>query len=175
MPAAELTRAAGPANALIEERLHAGGEVRFTIASASMWPTLAPGDEVRVRGAAGGEARPGDIVFWRAGEVWLAHRLIARSGSGAAAQLITKGDNSPRPDPAWPAGRLCGVVAGARRGGQEWRPARWPAVVLAGLSRAQAAVWRPQPGPLRRAAVKSVGLALRAGAAFSQGGFARAW
>ncbi len=166
---------AAQAGALIEERLRAGGEVRFTITSTSMWPALCRGDEVTVRGAGLDEVRPGDILFRQAGETWLAHRLIERRGADLEAQLITKGDNSPRADPAWPPERLRGVVVAVRGDRLDTRPGRLHGALLAGLSRAQVALWRPGAGVIRQAAVKGIGLALRAGVALGRRNFGWTW
>jgi hypothetical protein len=156
------------AGALVAARLRAGREVRFTITSSSMWPALMRGDEIVVRAAEAGGLRPGEIAFLKSGNIWLAHRLIEVRGAGEQARVVTKADNHDRADEPHPAGHVYGrVVAVARAGRQaslESAPARWFGGALARLSRAQGSVWRERPGPLRQAALRSLGLAVRLGA-----------
>jgi hypothetical protein len=159
---------AAQADALIDERLRAGGEVCFTISSGSMWPALAPGDEVTVRGARADEVCPGDLLFRQVGGMWLAHRLIERRSAGGIAQLITKGDNSPHADAPWPAERLRGVVVAARRDRLDTEAARRQGAWLARLSRAQAVLWQPDAGWPRRLAVRGMGVVLRAAGALAR-------
>jgi hypothetical protein len=156
------------ASALVEERLDAGRAVRFTIPTASMWPTLAPGDRVLARGAQVDELRVGDIIIGKWGEDWRAHRLIERRRETGQMLFVTQGDNCGAADPAWPASQLVGVVASIRRGEREvnlqsgW--ARRLGAGLAFLLRRQNVAQRA-PGKLpRRAALKGLRVCVRAGA-----------
>ena len=161
------------AETLIEEHLRAGRQLRFTISTTSMWPSLSPGDEVLVRATGADSLRPGDIVLSRSGNAWRAHRLLARLASGSEMLLVTKGDNSPSRDEGWPAGQALGVVSAVRRGGREvnleTRQARWAGAALALISRYQSDISRRAwPDLPRRAALKGLRLALRLGAAAAQ-------
>jgi hypothetical protein len=153
---------------LVESSLRAGREIRFTITTSSMWPALARGDEIVVRTAGPEALRPGDIAFLKSGKIWLAHRLIGVRGEGAGAVVLTKADNYPQGDLAHPSSQLYGRVVAVARAGREASldsaRARWLGGVLARLSGAQASLWRKQPGPLRRVALKGLGRVVRWGA-----------
>jgi hypothetical protein len=156
------------ASALVEERLDAGRAVHFTIPTASMWPTLSPGDVVLVRGACMGELCVGDIVIGKWGEGWRAHRLTECRREAAQTLLVTQGDNCGAADEAWPASQLVGVVASVRRGEREVNlqsgRARRLGAGLAFLLRRQNAAQRA-PGRLpRRAALKGLRVFVRASA-----------
>ncbi len=92
---------ANAANELIDARLHMGSAVQFTIPTGSMFPTLAPGDQVIVRRMCAQDLRLGDIVLIQAGGVWLAHRLIGRRVTESNIFFVTKGDNCVQHDPLW--------------------------------------------------------------------------
>ncbi len=133
--------------------MRAGKTLRVTIATASMTPTLAPGDHILVRGARADELRVGDIALLRAGEMYVAHRLLARRG----AQWIAKGDHVARADPSWAPAQVCGVVVarqtGARTAPRSCRMAmlnRW----LARLSQIEIWTGRIHSRRLRHAAAK---------------------
>lgn len=163
--ASALTRTA---SALVKERLEAGRTVRVTIPTASMWPTLSPGDAVLVRGAQPDELRLGDIVVGKWGEGWRAHRLIGRRCEAGQTLLVTQGDNSGVADEAWPALQLVGVVVAVCHGEREsdLRSARVrrAGATLAFLLRSQSAAERA-PGRLaRRAVLKGLRLVVRASA-----------
>jgi len=156
------------ASALVEERLDAGGVVRFTIPTASMWPTLAPGDAVLVRGACMDELRVGDIVIGKWGEGWRAHRLIECRREAAQTLLITQGDNCGMADEAWPAAQLVGVIVAVRRGERVLNlQSGWTRRIGAGLAfllRRQNAAQRAPGGLSRRAALKGLRVFVRASA-----------
>ena len=156
------------ASALVEERLDAGGAVRFTIPTASMWPTLAPGDGVLVRGVQADELRVGDIIIGKWGEGWRAHRLIECRREAAQTLLVTQGDHCGVADEAWPASQLVGVVVSVRRGKREVNlQSDWTRRLGAGLAfllRRQNAAQRAPGGLPRRAALKGLRVLVRAGA-----------
>jgi signal peptidase I len=151
--ASALARAA---STLVQEHLEAGRTVRLTIPTASMWPTLSPGDAVLVRGAQPGEPRVGDIVVGKWGEGWRAHRLIDRRRNAGQTLLVTQGDNSAVADDAWPESQLVGVVVAIRHGQREVdlqsARARQAGAALAFLLRRQSAAQRT-PGLVIRWAV----------------------
>ncbi len=164
-PSFALSRAA---SALVKEELDAGRAVRLTIPTASMWPTLSPGEAVLVRGAQPDELRLGDIVVGAWGKGWRAHRLIDRRCQAGQALLVTQGDNSGVVDEAWPATQLVGVAVAVRRGEREFNLqsawARQAGAGLAYLLRSQRLA-RHAPGRLaRRAVLKGLQLVVRTGA-----------
>ena len=156
------------ASALVEERLDAGGAVRFTIPTASMWPTLAPGDGVLVRGVQADELRVGDIIIGKWGEGWRAHRLIECRREAAQTLLVTQGDHCGVADEAWSASQLVGVIVAVRRGERvlnlQSARARRIGAGLAFLLRSQNAAQRAPGGLPRRVALKGLRVLVRASA-----------
>ena len=60
----------------------------YTIPSASMMPTLAPGDHILVTPyAAGAQPQRGDVIVFRHGELVLVKRVIATQGDLIASRL----------------------------------------------------------------------------------------
>jgi signal peptidase I len=156
------------ASVLVKEQLDAGRAVRLTVPTASMWPTLSPGDAVLVRGAQPGEPRVGDIVVGKWGEGWRAHRLVDRRCEAGQTLFVTQGDNSGVADEAWPASQLVGVVVAVRRGEREVNlqsaRARWAGAGLAFLLYSRRVAQRA-PGQLaRRAVLKGLRWVVRASA-----------
>jgi hypothetical protein len=155
-PASALARTASAASVLVKERLDAGCTVCLTIPTASMWPTLAPGDAVLVRAAHPDQPRVGDIVVGPWGEGWRAHRLIDRRQNAGQALLVTQGDNIGVADEAWPEQQLVGVVVAIRHGQRQIdlqsARARQAGAALAFLLRSQTAAQRT-PGLVMRGAV----------------------
>lgn len=150
-------------DALVDARLQTGDAVRFTIPTWSMYPTLAPGDQVIVRCARGDELRVGDVVIVKpdASALWLAHRLITRRIASGRACWVTKGDNCTTPDPLWTESQMCGIVTAVWRAGarapSDWRTrrARWLGAWLAFVSRGQARAATLPSGWLRRVVLKA--------------------
>jgi len=103
------------ANEMVEARLRQGRSVQFTISTLSMSPILMPGDRVLVCGKNADELSIGDIVLARAGDAWLAHRLIARRVQNGRVFLVTQGDNAAQPDPFWSAAQVVGRVVAIQR------------------------------------------------------------
>lgn len=89
--------------------LRVRGENLLSVQTASMAPSLKPGDAVIIRPAAWRELRPGDIVGYRSPRdpnLVISHRLIRvdrRTG-----QLITAGDALRAEDPAFSSTLLIG-------------------------------------------------------------------
>ena len=128
--------------------------MRFNVYTTSMQPVLRPGDALIVEGGAIAEVTPGAIVVVHNGNVWIVHRLIRRRVVGGRLCLQTKGDNRSRADSGIDGSAPIGVVKSVERGERSlslltWR-ARHGGRVLACLSRAQAGLYVPAPGVLRR-------------------------
>lgn len=157
------TWVANVADELIDVRLQNGDTVCFTIPTWSMYPLLAPGDQVIVRRARGDELCTGDVVIIKptASAAWLAHRLVARRVGEGDVRLVTKGDNCVTPDPLWTESELCGIVIAVWRQGAhaptDWRTrrARWLGVWLAHISRLQAYVFSLPTSRVQRVALKA--------------------
>lgn len=81
----------------------------------SMRPLIVPGTWMLVEFG----ARPqglGEIVLFPLREALVAHRVVARRGSGHASVLVTKGDAEPYCDPPLGAVDVIGVVRALRHG-----------------------------------------------------------
>ena len=170
MTTLDLAAFADVASDLVDARLRAGNAIRFTVPTGSMYPTLAPGDQVIVRAARAADLRPGDIVVVKAGDgaraAWVAHRLIARR----AASLVTKGDNCAAADAPWTEAQLVGSVIAVRRQQSQRltdfssRRARSVGAFLAWLSRGQGFVHASLRGLPQRIALKASRILLRGSA-----------
>jgi hypothetical protein len=171
MTHADDRRRAAARRAVLEAHRRTGSETWVQATGGSMRPLIARGAWLRVEG--GGEPRIGDVVVLPVGTRLVAHRLIARHGSGPDALLVTKGDAEAWPDPPVPARRALGVVraagrrprGGASSAGLAGRPAR--ALALVSRAAAVAAVAardaaRSLPAPLRTLAVHAARAAGRA-------------
>jgi hypothetical protein len=80
------------ATAVVAARLRAGHSASLRVSGRSMYPFLAPGQEVLLEPRAAGALRPGELVaFARAGRVIL-HRVL--SVCPDTGQIIEKGDNA---------------------------------------------------------------------------------
>jgi hypothetical protein len=111
-------------------------------------------------------AEIGDIILFPLGEIFVAHRLVARRRRQGVEVLIAKGDAEPYFDPPLAPSELLGVVRALRRGASPTTSlgcAGWTARVsgrvsyLAGrgawVARRAAAIL---PGPLRRMALSAI-------------------
>ena len=76
----------------------------------SMWPTLLPADRLILEECDARTLRPGEIVVYRNGSRLAVHRVLAVRGRNGQTWVLTRGDNSRRPDREWPAERLVGRV-----------------------------------------------------------------
>lgn len=79
------------ATAVVIARLRAGHSTSLRVSGRSMYPFLAPGQEVLLEPCAAEALRPGELaVFARGGRVILHRVLSVHPGTG---QIIEKGDN----------------------------------------------------------------------------------
>ncbi len=79
-------------------------------AGNSMWPTLLPADRLTLEECDAKALRPGEIVVYQNGARLAVHRVLAVRGRNGQTWVRTRGDNSRKPDPEWPAERLIGRV-----------------------------------------------------------------
>jgi len=85
------------------------GWSQFRVISASMYPSLTPGDIILVRPVDASSIRVGDIVtYQRPGESVVTHRIKQISADGT---FVTQGDSNPQPDssplePQWLIGKV---------------------------------------------------------------------
>ncbi|GAB4416255.1 MAG: hypothetical protein Kow00106_11840 [Anaerolineae bacterium] len=95
---------------------------RFIVRGHSMRPTFRQGDVLALAPAPPESIRRGQVIVFRAPDRdpadWVMHRVIRVTGSGAARQIVTRGDNAPRSDgivpPEWIVGRVIGRCRGER-------------------------------------------------------------
>ncbi len=131
----------------VREQVALGTPLRFRVTSDSMAPLLIPGDEVMVAAAPPETLRPGDLVVAAApgAALFVVHRLVALRREGDGFWLVTRGDRSSTPDPAWPAEAIVGRVVAVVRAGQtlDLRRGRGRAMALAQgvLARLEAATY----------------------------------
>ncbi len=82
----------------------------------SMLPSIKPGELIHIAPVTHDHLRPGDVVVFRSGEVFVAHRLVWKRGFVAR----TKGDNNAYCDPPISVFDIVGVVEGKRSRGAFW-------------------------------------------------------
>ncbi|HSA34446.1 MAG TPA: S24/S26 family peptidase [bacterium] len=82
----------------------------------SMLPSITPGELVHIAPVQRDRLMSGDVVVFRAGEVFVAHRLIWKRGFVAR----TKGDNNPYCDRPISVFDIVGVVEGKRSRRAMW-------------------------------------------------------
>jgi phage repressor protein C with HTH and peptisase S24 domain len=87
--------------------LAAGHGARFRVEGDSMHPTIRSGEYVQVVPCLVSKLRRGDVVLASTGRGLTAHRIVRIKGR----QIITRGDNSLRADPAVEMGSVMGRVA----------------------------------------------------------------
>lgn len=139
----------------VREQVAQGVPLRFRVTSDSMAPLLLPGDEVIVAAAPPETLRPGDLIVAAApGRPFVVHRLVALQREGAGFWLVTRGDRSSTPDPAWTAEAVIGRVVAVVRAGQtlDLRRGRGRAMALmqSVLARLEAATYVPLRGAAYR-------------------------
>ncbi len=80
--------------------LRLGGHQLLAVQTASMLPTIRPGDAIVVEPVRASQLHIGDIISYRSPQnphTVITHRLVARNAQ--TQQLITSGDANTRPDP----------------------------------------------------------------------------
>lgn len=82
---------------LCKETLEHGYSLRCRTLGSSMFPLLRNGSLIQVEPVAVEDLRPGDvIVYQRAGETVVAHRLVGKSRKQGRLTLVTRGDSFSR-------------------------------------------------------------------------------
>lgn len=102
---------------LSAELLAAGRALTVRVRGYSMFPSLRPGDLIRVEPVDLATLRPGDVILFRAGNLVITHRLLQWKDGF----LITKGDAAPCLDRPLSPAEVAGRVVEVRRGGRAWR------------------------------------------------------
>ncbi|MBI5217554.1 MAG: signal peptidase I [Bacteroidia bacterium] len=96
-----------------EDVLKSGNAVRVTLKGTSMYPYLKIGDIALVNGIQAKDSMTGDIIVFRFGKNYLAHRLIKKGES----YLLTKGDSCRVFDQPVPVKDLIGKITRLERKG----------------------------------------------------------
>lgn len=128
-------------HALLRELVARDHGAWITCGGASMRPTIAPGDRLRV--VACERARVGDVVLFEAGADVVAHRVLARVPAPGAAWIVHGGDASARATGFVREDRVIGRVLAARRVPPLRRRVAAAAAALARLVWARIATRRP--------------------------------
>ena len=82
---------------LCRETLGRGYSLRCSTIGSSMFPLLKTGSVIQVEPVAAADLRPGDVmVYQRAGEAVVAHRLVRKSWKHGRLTLLARGDSFPR-------------------------------------------------------------------------------
>lgn len=82
---------------LCRETLGRGYSLRCSTLGFSMFPLLRTGSVIQVEPMAAADLRPGDvIVYQRAEEAVVAHRLVRKSWKHGRLTLVARGDSFPR-------------------------------------------------------------------------------
>jgi len=144
-------RYAQPIADLVREQAARGTPFRFRVTTGSMAPLVQPGDELVIRAATPETLRPGDLVLFDAGGLFVAHRLRVVLPDG---RLLTQGDRNIAADRPWPGSALIGVAVAVARGEQVLD-------LTAGPGRARAA-WIGRLAQVERGAYRAVRAVKRA-------------
>jgi signal peptidase I len=93
--------------------LDAGYAARFVARGDSMHPTIRDGEALHIERCDPRSLRVGEIVLARAERGLTAHRVV--SVRCDTAQIVTRGDNCPIPDPPLDPGQIVGRVVRVER------------------------------------------------------------
>src|SRR6266496_4105785 len=107
---------------LATEVLRSSGTLRLRVTGWSMLPTIFPGDILTIERIHSDALSEGDIVLFRRDRRLYVHRFVARIGQGEPADIMTRGDSMPAPDPPVSKGDLLGRVAFILRNGKRIEP-----------------------------------------------------
>ena len=97
---------------VIEEVLATGNAARFLARGDSMHPSIRSGELLEVERVDPDSIRRGDVVLARLSRGLTAHRVVRVTREG---WFVTRGDNAPSDDEAFPAGAIIGRVRTPRR------------------------------------------------------------
>ena len=97
---------------VIEEVLATGNAARFLARGDSMHPSIRSGELLEVERVNPDSIRRGDVVLARLSRGLTAHRVVRVTRDG---WFVTRGDNAPSDDEAFPSGAIIGRVRTPRR------------------------------------------------------------
>ena len=113
---------------LASEVLRSSGSLRLRVTGWSMLPTVWPGDTLVIDRIPSEAVVSGDIVLFGRDQRLFAHRVVTRgvvtNGQTHEAEILTRGDAMPAPDPPVPESDLLGKVSFILRNGKCIEPSR---------------------------------------------------
>ena len=98
---------------LVQEFLDTGNSFRFQARGRSMWPTIRDGEFLHVEPLGDRQLRLGEVVLFRRGGVFKAHRVIRRNRDF----VLVRGDACIDSDGWIAVAEILGRVVAAERGG----------------------------------------------------------
>ncbi len=99
---------------IVSEFIEGPDDIHLQGHSTSMLPSIRPGELIKI--TKGGDPRSGDVVVFRRGESFIAHRLVWKKNFVA----VTKGDNNAYCDPPISLFDIVGIVEGKRSRWNLW-------------------------------------------------------
>lgn len=113
---------------LVEEIVRNFGWACVSVRGTSMTPAIQPGDLLSIHHVDFQEISIGQIVLYARDGRLITHRVVKKSASPQAPQLITRGDRVVQNDYPVSPDELLGRVKFIERGGRRFRPAEHPGV-----------------------------------------------
>jgi signal peptidase I len=108
---------------MASEVLRSSGTLRLRVTGWSMLPTIWPGDTLVVESVTSDAVNEGDIVLFGRDRRLFAHRVV-QNIYGGFAEILTRGDAMPKPDPPVCETELLGKVRYIVRNGKSFEPGR---------------------------------------------------
>jgi signal peptidase I len=109
---------------LASEVLRSSGTLRLRVMGWSMLPAIWPGDTLVIECVDNGVVSEGDIILFSRDRRLFAHRVVTSHNGDA--QILTRGDAMPQPDPPVSKCDFLGKVAFILRNGKRIEPSRTP-------------------------------------------------
>lgn len=108
------------------EVLRSSGRLRLQVTGWSMLPSIWPGDTLVIERVPSNAVLAGDIVLFGRDRRLFVHRVVNRSivTKGQDAEILTRGDAMPAPDPPVSESDLLGRVSFILRNGKRIEPSR---------------------------------------------------
>ena len=100
----------GTAHSILREQLRQGGSITLSVTTASMFPSIRPGESVFVVPVRPGDLQAGDMVLIDSAEEFVVHRFLGLKESDGKRHALTRGDHIRRFDEPVPAEWIIGKV-----------------------------------------------------------------
>ena len=102
------------------ELLNSNQQVKLKVGGYSMFPFLKNGDIITLQKCKASDLKTGDVVGFKTGNKWIAHRLIKKSKVNNKLFLLTKGDTCRHKDPLFTEENYIGKVVSFSRKSKEF-------------------------------------------------------